>query len=81
VCARGVDLVRQRGVGRLQVQHDAGEILGQRVVDLPRQALPLRQHAGLVFGLGQALARGFQRFDQLLAPLALHHHRAHPPCE
>ena len=40
--------------GRLELGDDAGQTLGQGVVDLPGHPLPLVQHAGLP-GLGQQL--------------------------
>ena len=50
------DRAGQRGFG---LHRDAGEALGQRVVDLRREALPLRDHPGLVVGRRElVLCRG-----------------------
>jgi hypothetical protein len=44
--------VRQLGLGRLELQHDAHEPLGQGVVDVAGQPLTLGQAAALPLGRG-----------------------------
>ncbi|ESU46791.1 hypothetical protein P376_5226 [Streptomyces sp. HCCB10043] len=61
----------QRAFGGAQQQLDAGQPLGQRVVDLPRQAFALGECPGGTFRLGEVRPGGDQLHDQLPPPFAL----------
>jgi hypothetical protein len=71
VAAGRVGAFRQLGLGRLELQHDADEALGQGVVDVAGQALALGQPAALPLGRGQLAAGRLQLLDQLPALVAL----------
>jgi hypothetical protein len=61
----------QVGLGRLELEDDADEALGEGVVDVAGQPLALGQAAGVVLGRGQLAAGGLQLLDQLAALVAL----------
>ena len=67
--------------GGLEVEDDAGESLGERVVDFAGQALPLFQHARLPLDPCELAAGGFQLVDHAQALLGLAHDRADEEAE
>ena len=69
------------GLGGLEEQHEAGEALGQRVVDLPGQPGPLGVDPGGPFGGGQLGSGGPELGDQALALSALLDDPVDPPGE
>jgi hypothetical protein len=64
VAAGRLGAVRQLGLGRLELEDDADEALGQGVVEVAGQALALGQPAPLPLGRGQLAAGRLQLLDQ-----------------
>jgi hypothetical protein len=68
----------ERHVGRLEVGHHAGKPLGERVVDLARQAAALLEDALFPLGCGELAARPLEFVDELPALQALPGDRPDP---
>ncbi|OEJ23985.1 hypothetical protein AS594_05345 [Streptomyces agglomeratus] len=70
---------RQGAFGSAQQQLDAGQPLGEGVVDLAREAFTFGQHSGRVLRGGQIGTGGGEFFDQASALFALAVQRLVPP--
>jgi len=71
VAAGRAGALGQLGLGRLQLEDDADEALGQGVVDVAGQPLALGEAPAGPLGLGELAAGRLQLLDQLPALVAL----------